>query len=61
LLNLTTNRLTGWTAEMHNKVGNIAMADGSVQQLSILGLQTAVTNTGIDVTRLQMPILGHGW
>lgn len=58
ILNLTTNHLSGWTAEMHNKVGNIAMADGSVQQVSISGLQTVVANTGVATNRLQMPILG---
>jgi hypothetical protein len=58
ILNLTTNRLTGWTAEVHNKVGNIAPADGSVQQVSISGLLTTVANTGVASNRLQMPILG---
>ena len=58
ILNLTTNHLSGWTAEVHNKVGNIAMADGSVQQVSIAGLQTSVANTGVASNRLQMPILG---
>ena len=58
LLDLSTNRPSGWTAEMHNGVGNIALADGSVQQLSTLNLQSTVTNTGIATSRLQMPILG---
>ena len=58
ILNLTTNHLSGWTAELHNKVGNIALADGSVQQVSIAGLQTAVANSGATSNRLQMPILG---
>jgi len=32
-----------WTAnDMHLKAGNVGMADGSVQQLSIVGLQTAL-------------------
>ena len=58
LLELTTNNLTGWTTEMHNKVGNVALADGSVQQVSILGLQNTVANTGLATNRIQMPILG---
>jgi prepilin-type N-terminal cleavage/methylation domain-containing protein/prepilin-type processing-associated H-X9-DG protein len=33
-----------WTTETHNKVGNILMADGSVQQLSIGGLRTTLQN-----------------
>ncbi len=59
LLTLTTNRPSGWTSEVHNKVGNIAFADGSVQQLSIDGLQNAVANTHMETNRLQMPILGR--
>ena len=57
LLELTTNRLAGWTSEMHDKVGNVALADGSVQQVSIVGLQNTIANTGLATNRLQMPIL----
>jgi competence protein ComGC len=57
LLELTTNRLAGWTSEMHNKVGNIGLADGSVQQISIVGLQNTIANTGFATNRLQMPVL----
>ncbi len=57
LLELTTNTPAGWTAEMHNGVGNVALADGSVQQISTLGLRTAVTNTSLATNRLQMPVL----
>lgn len=57
LLELTTNQLAGWTSEMHNKVGNVAMSDGSVQQVSSTGLRTIVENTSIVTNRLQMPIL----
>jgi prepilin-type processing-associated H-X9-DG protein len=57
LLTLTTNRLNGWTSEIHNKVGNVALADGSVQQVSITGLRTLVGNTGFATNRLQMPVL----
>lgn len=58
LLQLTTNDSSGWTAGMHNKVGNIAKADGSVQAVSSSGLRTIVENTGVATNRLQMPILG---
>jgi hypothetical protein len=58
LLELTTNSPAGWTAEMHEKVGNILLADGRVQQLSIVGLQTTVANTSVSTNLLQMPILG---
>ena len=58
LLELTTHRPSGWTAEMHDGVGNLALSDGSVQQVSATGLRTAVTNTGLATSRLQMPMLG---
>jgi prepilin-type processing-associated H-X9-DG protein len=29
---LTTNMTIGWTKKIHNGMGNVAMADGSVQQ-----------------------------
>jgi prepilin-type processing-associated H-X9-DG protein len=57
VLDVSTNNSAGWTAEMHNGHGNMALADGSVQQVSILGLRTAVTNTGLATNRLQMPVL----
>ena len=57
LLDLTTNHPAVWTREIHNKVGNILLADGSVQQLSISGLQQTVANTGIATNRIQMPIV----
>lgn len=58
VLDLTTNTPAGWTAEMHNGVGNLTLADGSVQQVSTLGLRTSVANTSLATNRLQMPVLG---
>jgi competence protein ComGC len=57
LLELTTNQLAGWTSETHKEVGNVALADGSVQQFGVHGLQDAVANTSLATNRLQMPIL----
>jgi prepilin-type processing-associated H-X9-DG protein len=57
ILQVTTNRPAGWTAETHKKAGNILLADGSVQQVTTSGLQGIVANTGIFTNRLQMPIL----
>ena len=34
-----------WTVDTHNKVGNVTLADGSVQQLSISGLRTTFQNS----------------
>jgi len=58
LLKLTAAQPTGWTVEMHNSVGNICLADGSVQQVSMSGLQNAVTSTGMATNVLNMPVLG---
>jgi hypothetical protein len=37
-----------WTADLHIKVGNVGMAEGSVQQLTIPGLQSALLNATND-------------
>jgi prepilin-type N-terminal cleavage/methylation domain-containing protein len=58
LLVLTTNNPAGWTSEMHNKIGNILLADGSVQQDSINGLRYQIATTGVATNRVQMPVLG---
>lgn len=58
LLALTSNAPTGWTSEIHNKVGNILLADGSVQQESTIGLQGQIANTGVSTNLVQMPVLG---
>lgn len=58
LLALTTKRLAGWTSDMHNRVGNILLADGSVQQVGISGLQNLIANTGVVTNWVQMPVLG---
>jgi prepilin-type processing-associated H-X9-DG protein len=45
----------GWTGAMHNGVGNIGLADGSVQQVSIPGLQQMLKHT-VDLTnRVALP------
>jgi hypothetical protein len=58
ILEVSSNWPAGWTAEMHNKVGNILLSDGSVQQLSGAGLRSTIGNTSIATNRLQMPVLG---
>jgi len=57
ILELTTNQLAGWTAEMHKNVGNVLLSDGSVQQLSGTGLRVTIENTGLFTNHFQMPIL----
>jgi prepilin-type N-terminal cleavage/methylation domain-containing protein len=57
IMELTTNRPAGWTDETHHKVGNLLLADGSVQQVSTTSLRTAIENTSAFTNRLLMPIL----
>ena len=57
ILELTTNRPAGWTAEMHNQVGNLVLADGSVQQVSSAGLRAGIANANSFTNRLLMPTL----
>lgn len=58
LLGLTTNRPARWTAEVHNKCGNICMADGSVQMFNNTNLPTAIADTYMATNLLLKPILG---
>jgi prepilin-type processing-associated H-X9-DG protein len=45
----------GWTEALHNGVGNIGLADGSVQQVSIPGLQQMLKHTGDSTNRVALP------
>jgi len=40
------NNLTGWMDNMHARLGNIGLADGSVQQFNRYRLQEALRNSG---------------
>jgi len=55
LLNLWTNSALGWTADRHNRQGNICLADGSVQQLSNAKLREQLAVTGVATNRLAIP------
>jgi prepilin-type N-terminal cleavage/methylation domain-containing protein len=59
ILEVSSNQPSGWTAEMHKKVGNILLSDGSVQMISGSGLRSAIENSGGFTNRLQMPILSQ--
>ena len=45
----------GWTEDMHNGQGNVGLADGSVQQVSIPGLLQILKNTGDSTNRIALP------
>jgi hypothetical protein len=44
----------GWTKELHNRIGNILLVDGSVQEWSGAALQSAVA-TGMNTNRIDVP------
>jgi prepilin-type processing-associated H-X9-DG protein len=45
ITNIKTNN-TGWSKALHEGAGNIALGDGSVQQLSDSGLRQHIAQTG---------------
>jgi prepilin-type processing-associated H-X9-DG protein len=49
------NAAISWTRERHVNQGNIALADGSVQQFSAARLRDAIAYTGVATNRLAMP------
>ena len=55
VLELTTNVLAGWTEKLHDGLGNVGLADGSVQQLTTLRLREALKWTGVETNRLALP------
>lgn len=55
ILSLKTNDLIAWSQARHDKQGNIALADGSVQGFSTTALRKALQNTGFATNRLAMP------
>jgi len=60
ILEFTTNQPVAWTSEMHKKVGNLLLFDGSVSQVNKEGLRNAVANSGTFTNRFQMPITAQG-
>jgi len=68
ILNLSTNASVEWTENerhglpqhwsiwnQHLRIGNIGLADGSVQQTTALTFQSALANTGAATNRLVIP------
>jgi hypothetical protein len=54
LSEISSNAPISWTAARHHFVGNIGMADGSVQQVSQTGLRRALQLSGVT-NRLAIP------
>lgn len=55
ILTLETGQSAGWNSELHNQCGNVALMDGSVQQLSNRNLQRMLKETGVWTNRLALP------
>ena len=55
ILTLTSNDVVSWTRAMHKLQGNVAIADGHVDQLSTRGLQQALRSSGAVTNRLALP------
>ena len=55
ILEITTNQLFSWSSEMHDGVGDIGMADGSVQQATSSRLNELFQQTGFATNRLAIP------
>jgi hypothetical protein len=52
---LSSNSPVSWSEARHRHVGNIGMADGSIRQVSSLGLQEALQGTGLATNRIAIP------
>jgi prepilin-type processing-associated H-X9-DG protein len=52
---IRTNDTVGWSATMHNGRGQIGLVDGSVRSITNESLQTLLSQTGTNVTRLAVP------
>ncbi len=55
MFNFQTNQSICWTKELHNKMGNVALADGSVHQLSDEQISAMFAKTGLVTNRLLFP------
>ncbi len=55
ILSLSTNTPNAWTTDRHHYCGNIGLADGSAQQVTISGLQQAFVQTGFSTNRFAIP------
>jgi prepilin-type N-terminal cleavage/methylation domain-containing protein len=56
ILDLTTNQMVGFTDEIHLRQGNVALGDGSVQQVSSSRLRSEIiANTGFATNRILLP------
>jgi competence protein ComGC len=55
LLEFSTNAPITWADSVHEECGNIGLADGSVQMVSLQRLPQVIQNTGVATNRLAIP------
>jgi prepilin-type N-terminal cleavage/methylation domain-containing protein len=55
ILQLSADKTAGWTTELHNKRGNICLANGEVLKLNDSNLRVALQATGLATNRLAIP------
>lgn len=55
VLRFPPEQAAGWTETMHGGVGNVGLADGSVQQLTTTLLRNALKNSGDATNRVALP------
>ena len=54
-LELKSNSVVGWTRELHDGIGNVGLADGSVQSFTTPRIREALIGGGDVTNRLAMP------
>ena len=55
IMELKSDSVVGWTAEMHHLQGNVGLLDGSVQTFSTPEMRRAVNSLGTTTDRLAIP------
>ena len=55
LVKIKSGDTLAWTSEIHQNAGNVALADGSVQQITSNGLQQMAKHAGTNLIRLAIP------
>lgn len=55
ILEIETDQSVGWSSEIHNGMGNVAFADGSVQQTASSNLILLIIQTGLATNQLAIP------
>jgi hypothetical protein len=55
IMALEAGQSTKWTDELHKRCGNVALMDGSVQQLSNSDLRRTMKNASIGTNRIALP------